>query len=337
MSIQSLPSEIAFLIILSQEDPTSLRMVNKRFSLLTLMWFSKVNQILVNSDRIFEQVFHDAPQSVISSPLKLFMRLVNHLHDETETYRTMKRLDRLPDETEKYNSDIKAPSGRDRLQWECQNIYNLMNNLQYNLQKGRKNDFVLFCNQLFSKHPDFLHEMQQQEHETTYDFYKRVLHAKESSVESLTTFRSPLKSLRSIPKEIGLFKNLETLNFCGCPLRYLPTEITSLSKLKVLRLMECRLNSFPKEILQLSTLKVLSIAGNQITQLPSELGGLTSLENLNISCNQITTVPPELGQLNLLEFDTTGNEITSLPPTLVNANKVAKEEREAVIRSNRAG
>lgn len=111
------------------------------------------------------------------------------------------------------------------------------------------------------------------------------------------------ENLAYIPKEIGLFPNLEILNIRCDPLS---TPLKTQLKGKI-----------PKEIGNLTNLRYLNIRFNLITgHIPTEIGNLTNLEYLNLANNKITGhIPTEIGNLRKLqELYLVNNEMTGEIP-----------------------
>jgi Leucine-rich repeat (LRR) protein len=85
--------------------------------------------------------------------------------------------------------------------------------------------------------------------------------------------------LKSLPKEISKFKNLEILNLHNNELQSLPKDLFKLSNIKELHLGYNLLTSLPIEIFNLKKLEILDISGNnKIKHLPPGL--FKSLKNL---------------------------------------------------------
>ena len=108
-----------------------------------------------------------------------------------------------------------------------------------------------------------------------------------------------------IPAEIGNLTKLESLSISSTNLTGpLPPELGKLTSLKSLALGENQFGSpLPPEIGNLSSLELLQFIDAGLTgPLPAELGNLTSLVYLNLADNQLTgPIPPEFGNLKNLE------------------------------------
>jgi Leucine-rich repeat (LRR) protein len=136
---------------------------------------------------------------------------------------------------------------------------------------------------------------------------------------SRTYLDMPCRQLCRIPKVIGLFSQLHTLNLSYNSLVSLPPEISHLHALKILNLRGNPLTSLPPEIGNLSKLETLDLAANALTSLPHTIGNLSKLEYLGLEENQLTSLPPAIGNLfQLRDLDLCWNRLTSLPPAIGN-------------------
>ena len=109
----------------------------------------------------------------------------------------------------------------------------------------------------------------------------------------------------SIPAELGMLTNLETLTLSGTQLSgSIPAELGRLTKLVTLTLRSTQLSgSIPAEFGMLTNLEALILTGNELSgSIPAEIGMLTNLETLELQGNQLTgPIPAELGLLTNLE------------------------------------
>ena len=105
----------------------------------------------------------------------------------------------------------------------------------------------------------------------------------------------------TIPKEIGLIKNLVYLDLSSSGVKEIPIEIGENQNLETLVLSQNKITAIPKELGELKKLKKLELSGNQISALPSELGNLKNLEELFASWNHIKNVPNSFCKLESLQ------------------------------------
>lgn len=106
-----------------------------------------------------------------------------------------------------------------------------------------------------------------------------------------------VQQLSSLPSEIGLLTNLESLQLPINNLKSLPSSICSLTNLKMLDISWNKLESLPEEIELLTKLRHIEIQMNNIEDIPlllSRLSKLTNLQTLMMDQNQISKVPIEL-------------------------------------------
>lgn len=102
--------------------------------------------------------------------------------------------------------------------------------------------------------------------------------------------------LKSIPKEIYQFKNLQYLDLAKNSIKFVPDSIGVLSQLQY-----------------------LDISRNHIDQLSGGIGKLTNLFYLNLNNNEFSSLPPQMGNLvNLRTLDLWSNNLDDFPENLKN-------------------
>lgn len=129
--------------------------------------------------------------------------------------------------------------------------------------------------------------------------------------------------LKSFPKEILLFKNLQYLDISKNSISELPDSIFVLSQLQYFACSKTGLKKLPYQIGKLSHLKFLNINQNDLSALPPQIGNLESLEILDAWSNNFDEYPATLKNLkslkvldlrNILISDETQLYINSLLP-----------------------
>jgi Leucine-rich repeat (LRR) protein len=88
-------------------------------------------------------------------------------------------------------------------------------------------------------------------------------------------------NLNSLPPEIGLLQNLQSLFLSHNELSSLPAEIGNLKNLGKLHLSDNLLNTLPSEIGKLKYLRLLFFDNNPLNSLPCELGDLNNLKEIS--------------------------------------------------------
>ena len=133
---------------------------------------------------------------------------------------------------------------------------------------------------------------------------------------NLTNYRKNAKSINinsltnesnytNLPREIGLFTQLERFSLSGHKLTSIPKEIGNLKNLKELYLWNNNLTSIPKEIGLLKNLKELDLGDNNLTSIPKEISRCKELRVLMLNGNNLTSLPKEIEdfpRLNTLEL-----------------------------------
>ncbi|MGL5307070.1 MAG: hypothetical protein ACRC9Y_13150 [Aeromonas veronii] len=110
-------------------------------------------------------------------------------------------------------------------------------------------------------------------------------------------------SWSSIPEEIYLLENLESLTIDSYRLKEIPASIGKLKSLKCLTLLSLNVTSLPKELTELGSLQKI-----KIEVFHSNFNRLIVLTCLNLTVNQLTSIPRELVEyikLNGIELDVT--------------------------------
>lgn len=115
--------------------------------------------------------------------------------------------------------------------------------------------------------------------------------------------RTDLKSLKLdhnqitiLPRSIGQYINLVSLDISNNGLTYLSDEIVHLHKLKTF---VCRNNAMssecvPKDFGRMQSLLFLNFAGNNFTDFPMQLTEMKNLRCLYLGSNRIQNVPREI-------------------------------------------
>ncbi|XP_074652417.1 leucine-rich repeat-containing protein 58-like [Tubulanus polymorphus] len=130
-------------------------------------------------------------------------------------------------------------------------------------------------------------------------------------------------TLDSLPKQFGLVKSLEVVNFGGNNFTEFPPQILELSSLKCLHLGANKIVKIPSQIYQLSLLRHLYVGGNELIEVPAELGHLSCLESLVLCDNAIQTLPTTLSHLrNLRSLSLHNNQLQTLPPAVASLDLI---------------
>ena len=105
--------------------------------------------------------------------------------------------------------------------------------------------------------------------------------------------------ITALPRCIGAFTNLITLDISNNHMSYLSKEI---GYLRHLRTFVARNNHFdneclPKELGNLRSLQVVNLSGNLLTEFPPMLTELLELRCLYLGANSIVSMPAEIKRL----------------------------------------
>lgn len=129
------------------------------------------------------------------------------------------------------------------------------------------------------------------------------------AIRKLTRLQKLVIYAHSLPPEIALLRELETLDLGYSDLETLPAEIGQLKKLKSLRIANTALTMLPPELGELAALEQLVLVDNpKLDRLPREIGKLKSLKALSVLQCPVTALPDEIGELESLERFDLGHE-----------------------------
>lgn len=147
----------------------------------------------------------------------------------------------------------------------------------------------------------------------------------EDTVQNLKYIVLSFNNLTTIPKEIGLLKDLVDLQFAENDIKsdLIHPSLGSLTNLEVLSFYKNDLDSLPTFIFNLKKLKELDLYYNEIEIIPEELGNLKNLERLYVAHNRFYSIPESIGELkSLKEFYIHHNRISYLPESIANLKQI---------------
>jgi Leucine-rich repeat (LRR) protein len=159
----------------------------------------------------------------------------------------------------------------------------------------------LSCGKLFSQEGGELLDSTQLEEVYTFMDIKEAL----EHPEMVIRLELKKQKLKTFPKEIFQFKNLQYLDLSKNQLKELPDSIYLLTKLQCLNVSHNKLGSFPKEIGKCKNLFYLNANNNNLYGLPPQIGNLEKLRTLDLWSNDLADFPEELSnlkQLNTLDL-----------------------------------
>jgi Leucine-rich repeat (LRR) protein len=107
--------------------------------------------------------------------------------------------------------------------------------------------------------------------------------------------------LKSFPKEILKFKNLQYLDISKNTIAELPDSIDLLNDLQYFACSKTGLKRLPKQIGKLHHLKYLNFNQNDLESLPPQIGNLENLEMLDLWSNNFEEYPSTLSGLKSLK------------------------------------
>lgn len=109
-------------------------------------------------------------------------------------------------------------------------------------------------------------------------------------LETIRELNLSLAYISTLPKEIAILKNIETVHAWGNWFTEIPAPILKLTKLKELALGGCYIEEISPRISKLPRLTLLSLDKNCLQSLPRAISSLPSLETLGIALNSIKKI-----------------------------------------------
>lgn len=107
--------------------------------------------------------------------------------------------------------------------------------------------------------------------------------------------------LKSFPKEVFKFKNLQYLDISKNSIKEIPDSIGSLTQLQYFACSKTGLQHISKEIGKLKNLVYLNMNQNDLEYLPPQIGNLEKLEILDLWSNNFNEYPESLKNLSSLK------------------------------------
>jgi hypothetical protein len=159
----------------------------------------------------------------------------------------------------------------------------------------------------------------------TADQIRVVLEANKDRLKNIEVILLDQLSIHSLPKEIGLFTGLKTLNCEDNYLSSLPNEINNLQNLEILRLSDNCFETFPPQITNLSNLQTLNFCNSEIKTIPIEFfQRMHHLEELYLGACDLSEIPREIENLtNLRRLGVERNpRLRNLPIEIHNLNRL---------------
>lgn len=129
-----------------------------------------------------------------------------------------------------------------------------------------------------------------------------------------------------LPRTIGRFCHLTSLNLSQNDLENLPQQIGCLSALVELNIGTNKFTEFPGVITELVKLQYLNARNNQLTELSKAIGNLTDLEMLNLFGNPLKRIPQEIFALPKLTYLFLGQGSVPLRWKRSNADQMPEDD-----------
>ena len=106
--------------------------------------------------------------------------------------------------------------------------------------------------------------------------------------------------LKTFPKEIYAFKNLQYLDLSKNAIREIPDSISVLTQLQYLACSKNGLLKLTKDIGKLTNLTYLNLNQHELEYLPPQIGNLQKLQTLDLWSNNFDVYPESLSMLKAL-------------------------------------
>ena len=136
---------------------------------------------------------------------------------------------------------------------------------------------------------------------------KEVVEIKPSEVYDLICLFDMQIFTSKFPKELLIFKNLESLWLAHTDFSHFPEEIFEFKKLRELNLSYNQIKEIPPSIIKLENLEKLDLISTELIGLPSSMEQLTNLKDLAIESCYFESTPEVLFKLKKLNSLTLNN------------------------------
>jgi Leucine-rich repeat (LRR) protein len=158
---------------------------------------------------------------------------------------------------------------------------------------------VLFicCGKLFSQEAELLDSAQLEDAFVYTSLSEALQHP-----EMVIRLELKKQKLKTFPKEIFEFKNLQYLDLSKNQLKELPDSIYLIKNLQCLNVAHNKLGSLPKEIGKCSNLIYINANNNDLYGLPPQIGNLEKLHTLDLWSNDLADFPEALSNLKELHI-----------------------------------
>ncbi|HSH67017.1 MAG TPA: leucine-rich repeat domain-containing protein [Bacteroidia bacterium] len=110
------------------------------------------------------------------------------------------------------------------------------------------------------------------------------------------------KGLKTFPKEILQFKNLQYLDLSKNKITEIPEDIGKLKSLQYFSIARNNLIEFPFQIGELTNLYYLNANNNDLVGITAGIGTLTKLKNFDLWSNDLEHFPDELQNMKSLKI-----------------------------------
>lgn len=217
-NIKNLPNEIITQILEFSKEPSVI--VDKKMNELALQFFYDKNSQIAKLYPPLAEVVTIEKNNI--SPIKLFIQLVNILHEEAE------RLD----------CNIEAPKEeQEKLKWEWNHYQTLINKIKEKTESQQVDDFKKFVDAVLIS---IIDEDLIQDDEISIDtsdpsYYEKVWEFlttnKADELAQIKRLDLSSKELKFLPSEIKFLKGLQILNLKNNSLKTIPEEIKNLLEL----------------------------------------------------------------------------------------------------------
>jgi Leucine-rich repeat (LRR) protein len=122
------------------------------------------------------------------------------------------------------------------------------------------------------------------------------------SPDAVTKLVLRKQHLKSFPREIFLFKNLQYLDLSKNDIKDIPDSIGNLTNLQYFLCSKSGVERLSKDIGKLNNLLYLNLNQNELEYLPPQIGNLEKLEILDLWSNNLAEYPPTLANLKSLRI-----------------------------------
>lgn len=219
------------LYYLCEQNPSTLAPflnLNRNTRAIALSLFAKADREMLSA---FPSFLPSVNKDSITdnNALSIFMRLINHLHDEAKFL----NCDPIRDP---------ALSSLGRIEWECGQYQHLVNEVAKRMAIAKTEDFNKFVEAVANARGIVLPA------DTNHKEFWEGIKQDAEAIKAITKLNLFNKGMRFLPPDISLLTSLTNLYLAKNQIREIPVELASLPHLKILDISGNQIQALPENL-----------------------------------------------------------------------------------------